>query len=176
MSEIDVLHEGKYLGLYQRGSWEFALRPNASACVGILPITDAREIILVEQWRVPTQSRVIEIPAGLVGDEPEFAGESLADCAGRELLEETGYRAGKITELIASPTSAGMTPEITHLFAATELIKEHAGGGVEGENITVHCVPFSESNRFLAQKQAEGMHVDFKIYASIFKAQELGLL
>ncbi|MFC5049812.1 NUDIX hydrolase [Rubritalea spongiae] len=176
MSEIEVLYEGTYLGLYKNGHWEYALRPNASACVTILPITDTGEVVLVEQFRIPTQSRVIEIPAGLVGDEPEYTGETLAECAARELLEETGYCAGKITELIASPTSAGMTPEITHMFAATDLNKVHAGGGVEGENITVHVVPSSELDHFLAQKHSEGYDIDFKIHASLYKAQELGLL
>lgn len=176
MSDIEALHEGTYLGLYKKGNWEFALRPNASCCTTILPITDAGEIILVEQFRIPTQSRVIEVPAGLVGDEPEFKGETIADSAARELLEETGYCAGKITELIASPTSAGMTPEITHMFAATELSKVHAGGGVDGENITVHVVPFAELDTFLAQKQRDGYDIDFKIHASLYKAQELGLL
>ena len=176
MKDIEVLHEGKYLGLYQMGTWEFALRPNAAACVAILPITDNGEIVLIEQFRVPTQSRVIEIPAGLVGDEPEFEGESLAECASRELTEETGYQAKLITPLLASPTSAGMTPEITHLFAATQLTKISAGGGIDGEDITVHVVPFSEVNGFLAEQQAKGLDIDFKIHASLYQAQSKGLI
>ncbi|MEO1858199.1 MAG: NUDIX hydrolase [Rubritalea sp.] len=176
MREIEVLHAGKYLGLYQRDNWEFALRPNASVCATILPITDTEEIVLIEQFRVPMQAHVIEVPAGLVGDEPEFEGETIADCAGRELLEETGYKADKITELIATPTSAGMTPEITHMFAATGLSKIHDGGGVDGEDISVHVIPLSELDRFLATKQADGLLIDFKIHASIYKAKELGLI
>ena len=176
MSEIETLYEGQYLGLYQRGNWEFALRPNASVCATILPITDTAEIVLVEQFRIPMQARVIEIPAGLVGDEPEFEGETIADCAGRELLEETGYKAESIIELIATPTSAGMTPEITHMFAATGLSKVHEGGGVDGEDITVHAVPLTELDSFLATKQTEGLHIDFKIHASLYKAKELGLI
>ena len=176
MNEIEVLHEGTYLGLYKRDNWEFALRPNSSACVTILPITDAGEIILVEQFRVPTQTRVIEVPAGLVGDEPEFIGESLAESAGRELIEETGYKAGKITPLIATPTSAGMTPEHTHMFAATQMKKVGSGGGVAGEDIIVHTIPFSKLNDFLAKKESEGFGIDFKIHASIYLAQSKGLL
>lgn len=176
MNDIETLYEGKYLGLYQRGTWQFALRPQADYCVGILPITNNKEIVLVEQFRIPTQTSVIEIPAGLVGDEEEFVGESIADCAARELLEETGYRAETITPLIASPTSAGMTPEITHLFAATGLNRENAGGGVDGENITVHIVPFDQLPSFLAQMETSGKLIDFKIHASLFLAQSLGLL
>lgn len=176
MSEIKVLHEGEYLGLYRRGHWEFALRPHSAACATILPITDAGEIVLIEQFRVPMQARVIEVPAGLVGDEPEFEGESIADCAGRELLEETGYKAESIIELMVTPTSAGMTPEITHMFAATGLSKVHEGGGVDDEDISVHVVALAELDSFLSTKQAEGLLIDFKIHASMYKAKELGLI
>ncbi|WP_018970335.1 NUDIX hydrolase [Rubritalea marina] len=174
--DVEVLHEGKYLGLYRRGNWEFALRPQAAVCATILPLTDAGEVVLVEQFRVPMQCRVIEVPAGLVGDEPEFEGETVADCAARELLEETGFRAGKMIELIASPTSAGMTPEVTHMFAATGIVREHAGGGVDGEDIQVHVVPVAELNQFLADQQAAGHAIDFKIHASMYQAGVLGLL
>lgn len=176
MSEIEKLHEGTYLGLYQRGNWEFAQRPNSEACVTILPITCDSEIVLIEQFRVPTQSRVIEVPAGLVGDEPEFQGESLAVTANRELIEETGYSAAKVELLIATPTSAGMTPERTHMFVATDLTKVSEGGGVAGENITVHHIPFATLNDFLAAKAAEGYDIDFKIHASLYLAQSKGLL
>ncbi len=112
MSEETVLYESKWLGLYRRGHWDYVRRPNSDCCVGVLAITEDDEVLLVEQFRVPMGKTVIEIPAGLVGDEPEFKGEALSESAGRELLEETGYRAGRIELLISSPTSAGMTPEI----------------------------------------------------------------
>ena len=173
--EIKTIAEGKYLGLYVKDTWEFAKRPNSTACVGILPILNREDIILIEQYRIPTQSRVIEIPAGLVGDEVEFAGESMAETANRELIEETGY-SGKITPLIASPTSAGMTPELTHLFAATELTKVGDGGGVAGEDITVHIVPLGSMDKFLTEKENEGYHIDFKIHASLWIAQQKNLI
>lgn len=167
-----TLAEGKYLGLYSRDTWEFAARPNSTGVVGILPITDDGQLVLVEQFRVPCQATVIEIPAGLVGDEEEFIHESLAECAARELLEETGYRAGKITPLLSSPTSAGMTPETTHFFAATNLVREHAGGGTEAEDITVHHVPLDHLADWLANKQQSGFLIDFKIHACICLAQQ----
>ena len=110
MIEPEILFETRWLGLYRIGHWDFAKRPNADACVGILAVTPADEVVLVEQFRVPVQQKVIEIPAGLVGDEEEFRGEAMAATAARELLEETGYRAGRIELLLAAPTSAGMTP------------------------------------------------------------------
>ena len=172
---IKTLAEGKYLGLYQRGHWEFAQRPNSTACVGILPIIDRDKIILIEQFRIPVQKKVIEIPAGLVGDEVDFQDESLAETANRELIEETGY-SGKITHLIGSPTSAGMTPEITHLFAATELTKVGDGGGIAGEDILVHIVPLADLDSFLADKEKQGYLIDFKIQSSLWIAQQKHLI
>ena len=171
-----TLAEGKYLGLYARDIWEFAARPNCTGSVGILPITDDGQLVLVEQFRIPCQANVIEIPAGLVGDEAEFRHESLSESAARELLEETGYRAGKITPLLSSPTSAGMTDEITHFFAATQLTREHAGGGTDSEEIIVHHLPLAEMNPWLNAQRDRGILIDFKIHACICLAQQQGML
>jgi ADP-ribose pyrophosphatase len=168
--EPQVLFESRWLGLYRIGNWDFAKRPNADAAVGILAVTPEDEVVLIEQFRVPVQRKVIEIPAGLVGDEEEFRGEELAATAGRELLEETGYRAGKIELLLASPTSAGMTSELSHLFYATDLVKEHDGGGTEHEDIKVHLVPRSELRAWLKAKEGEGYLLDLKIHASLWAA------
>lgn len=170
MPTIETLFESHWLGIYRIGTWDFVRRPNADACVGILAITPEHEIILVEQFRIPMQRHVIEVPAGLVGDEPEFAGESLAATAGRELLEETGYRAGSVVPLIASPTSAGMSSEFTHLFHATDLVREHQGGGVGGENIIVHHVPLASLRPWFAEQEAAGKLIDFKIHAALWLA------
>ncbi len=165
-----TLFETRWLGLYRIEHWDFVRRPNSDAAVGILAVTPDDEIVLVEQFRIPMQARVIELPAGLVGDEEEFAGESLADTARRELLEETGYRAGSVDPLIASPTSSGMTSESTHLFHATELVREHPGGGVAGENILVHHVPLSAIRWWLSAQEGEGKIIDFKIHAALWLA------
>jgi ADP-ribose pyrophosphatase len=171
MPTPEKLFETRWLALYRIGRWDFVRRPQSENCVGILAITPENEIILVEQFRIPMQRRVIEVPAGIVGDEPEHLGESLAATAARELLEETGYRAGTVTPLIASPTSAGMSSEFVHLFQATDLVREHAGGGVAGEDILVHHVPIPELRGWLAAREAEGMLVDFKIHAALWLAR-----
>lgn len=166
----ETLFETRWLGLYRIGHWDFVRRPNADACVGILPVTNDNEIVLIEQFRVPLQRRVIEIPAGLVGDEAEFHGEALAEAAGRELLEETGYHAENIEPLLVSPTSAGMTSEYTHLFLATGLEKRGAGGGVDCEDIQIHQIPLGQLRAWLREKEADGMVLDFKIHAALWAA------
>lgn len=170
MPEIETLFETRWLGLHRIGHWDFVRRPHSDACVGILAITAAEEIVLVEQFRVPVQRHVIEIPAGLVGDEAEHVGESLATTARRELLEETGYQAGAMEPLISSPTSAGMTSEITHFFQATDLVRAHDGGGVAGENITVHHVPLAGLRAWLGAQESAGKCIDFKIHAALWLA------
>jgi ADP-ribose pyrophosphatase len=170
MQTAELLFETRWLGLYRIGHWDFVRRPNAEACVGILALTPADEVVLVEQFRIPVQRRVIEIPAGLVGDEDEFRGEALAETARRELLEETGYRAGSIRPLLASPTSAGMTSEFTHFFLATDLTREHVGGGVGSEDIVVHLVPVAGLREWLAAKEDAGIAIDFKIHACLWLA------
>lgn len=171
MSAEITLYESKWLGLYRIGHWDFVRRPNSDSCVGILAITDSAEIVLVEQFRIPVGKRVIEIPAGLVGDEEKHRGEALADTAARELMEETGYYAAEMRPILSSPTSAGMTPEFTHLFHATGLCREAEGGGISGEDITVHHVPLVELRDFLTEKMTEGLAVDFKIHAALAAAR-----
>ena len=170
MPTPETLFETRWLKVQRLDHWDFVRRPQADSCVGILAITPDREILLVEQFRIPIQRRVIEIPAGIVGDEPEHLGESLAATATRERVEETGYRAGTIGPLIASPTSAGLTAEFMHLFLAGDLVREHAGGGVSGEDIVVHRVPLTSLRRWLRAQQAAGLAIDFKIHAALWLA------
>jgi ADP-ribose pyrophosphatase len=170
MSEIQTLFETRWIRLLRHGHWDFVRRPDSDACVGILAITPDDEIILVDQFRIPVQKRVIEIPAGIVGDEEEFRGETLAETAARELLEETGYRAGRMEKLIESPTSAGLSSEFMHLFFAKDLVREGQGGGVGGEAIVVHHVPLARLGAWLREKQQAGWVVDYKIHAILWLA------
>ena len=86
-----VLAEGKYLRLVAESGWEWVERLNASGAAVIAALTDDRRLVLVEQYRIPLHARVLDLPAGLVGDEPGAAGEAMIDAARRELFEETGY-------------------------------------------------------------------------------------
>lgn len=171
MTTPETLFQTPWLALHRIETWDFVRRPQSNNCVGILAITPAQEIILVEQFRIPMQRRVIEIPAGIVGDDPAFAHESFADTAARELLEETGYRAGTVSLLSTSPTSSGMTSEYTHLFHARDLTRESDGGGVDGEDITVHLVPLPSLRDWLAARESEGKLVDSKIHAALWLAK-----
>lgn len=170
MSTPETLFETHWIRMLRIGHWDYVVRPQSENCVGILAITPEDEIVLIEQFRIPLQKRVIEIPAGIVGDEPEHLGESLAETARRELLEETGYRAGHMEKLIVTPTSAGLTSEYIHLFQATDLTREHGGGGTEVEDIIVHHIPLGGLRQWLRAQEAEGKIIDFKIVAALWLA------
>jgi len=167
MNDLTTITKGKYLHLVRRGTWEFAHRPNISGIVGILAVTDDRKVLLVEQFRPPVNANVIELPAGLAGDLDDARGESLADAAKRELLEETGYAAATMTELASGPASAGICDEVITLFAATGLTKQHDGGGDASENITLHAVPVDEIDDWLKQQRLAGKMIDLKIYCGL---------
>jgi ADP-ribose pyrophosphatase len=167
---VRVLGQGRYLALIDEGGWEYAVRPHVAGIVVIVAITDDAHVVLVEQYRPAVHKRVVELPAGMVGDTEELLGESFADAAGRELTEETGYRAREMVLLAEGPTSVGMSGEIISFFQARGLTRVGPGGGVESEQITVHAVPLADLTRFAAERQAAGLLVDPKIYAGLFLA------
>jgi ADP-ribose pyrophosphatase len=170
--EPKLLHAGRFLELRSAGGWEFARRANASGVVAILAISAKREILLVEQFRPPLGRFVMELPAGLAGDEPLKANEPLLSAAKRELIEETGYEARKWFSLGDGPTSAGLTDEMITFFLALDLVQirdlEHFGVG--NERIRLHSVRLGEVPGFLERRQKEGVAVDFKIYAALYMA------
>lgn len=172
MAEIQqpqVLYEGRYCRLVRQGRWEFVKRRDICGIVGILAVTPDGRMVLVEQYRAPVGARVVEIPAGLAGD--GGAGEDLAQAAVRELEEETGWRACKMTLLGSGAASAGITDEIITLYRAEGLVKVGAGGGDDSENITVHEVPLEEVEVFLAACTERGAVIDMKVYAALFFAK-----
>jgi ADP-ribose pyrophosphatase len=126
--------------------------------------------VLVEQFRPPVNKNVIEIPAGLSGDTPSFKNEDLKLAAARELEEETGYRAGRMTLVASGTASAGLCDEIITLFRATELEKVSDGGGDETESITVHEIPLDEVVQWLEDQRAQDKLVDLKVYSALYFA------
>lgn len=167
MTESGTLYAGRYLSLRERGGWEFASRTNARAVAVLVAVTEAGELLLVEQYRLPVESNVIELPAGLVGDH-EDPHESILAAARRELLEETGYEAQELTPLLSCPSSAGMCDEIVTFVRASGLRRVSAGGGDSSEEIVVHHVPLHCADDWLAQRLQAGTPIDPKIYTALY--------
>jgi ADP-ribose pyrophosphatase len=168
MSQPESLHRGRFLELLKDGKWEYVQRVNAHGAVFVLAVTDANELVLVEQYRVPVQERTLELPAGIYGDEESAHDETAEQCALRELEEETGYR-GKVAKVVLTgPVAPGLTSEKMFLVRVAGLTQVHAGGGVAGEEITVHAVPLKGIAGWLERKRAEGFQVEPRIYAALY--------
>lgn len=115
---------------------EVVVHPGA---VIILPITDDGNVLLIRNRRYAVDEILLELPAGtLEGSEPPM------NCAGRELLEECGYLAGKLTAFASFYTSPGILSEKMHAFIATDLEKAEQSLE-EGEEIEVVPTPLAEA-------------------------------
>ena len=121
------LHTGRIINVdrdrvrYPDGSeaeLDIVRHPGASAVVPFLsdPEGEDPQVLLLRQYRYAADGYLYEIPAGRLDP-----GESPAECAARELKEETGCTAKKIEPLITMVTTPGFTDERIHLFMATDL-------------------------------------------------------
>jgi len=169
-SKREILGEGKYLRLVREGRWEIAERTSATGAVAIIALTADRRLVLTEQLRSAVGQPVIDVAAGLVGDEPNHHGEALAETARRELLEETGYDAKRLTHLVDCPSSPGLTSEIVSYFLAKNVRKVEDGGGVGHEAIIVHTPSLRTIRPWLAKQVAAGKLVDVKVYLALYFA------
>lgn len=163
-STPQVLAEGHYLKLVRRGTWEYAERTRNIRAVAILAVTGDRELVLTEQYRIPLGRSVIDLPAGLVGDEAGQEEELLEVAARRELTEETGFEANSMTLLVNGPTTAGLASEMVAFYLASNVRKVGTGGGVGAEEIRVHCVPLERVMTWLNHQENSGMLIDVKTF------------
>lgn len=167
-SNRHILSEGKFLRLVAGSGWEWVERVNASGAAVIAAVTEDHRLVLVEQYRVPMRARVIDLAAGLVGDEPGAADEAMIEAARRELLEETGYEAPRLEPVVSGPASPGLATECYTLFLARDARQVAAGGGDAKEDIEVHVVPLEGIEAWLDSKRRNGVVVDPKIYLALY--------
>ncbi len=112
--------------------------------VAIVPLLDDGRICLIRNHRVTVGQTLIEIPAGTM--EPP---EPPLECARRELIEETGFRAKEMKLISRFFPAPGILDEEMHLFLATGL---EAGPAAReaGEMIENHIVTVPEALALLA--------------------------
>jgi ADP-ribose pyrophosphatase len=157
---------GTHLLVLERDDWQYAERKKGKAAAVVFALTDDGRVVLIEQFRKPVNARVIDFPAGLIGDESE--NEDPAETAKRELEEETGFACERVEALGSGPSSPGITSEIIHMFRAHGLRRMSDGGGVEGEDIDVHQVPLADLEHWLQRKRGEGVLVDLKVWTGLY--------
>lgn len=107
--------------------------------VAIVPMVDPDHVCLIRNYRPAVERTLIEIPAGTLEPcEPPTA------TAHRELIEETGYQAAKLTPIHQFLLSPGILDEVMHVFLAEDLsfVGEAREPGEEIENLVV---PWSDA-------------------------------
>jgi len=85
--------------------------------VTIIPVDSNGDIWFVEQYRVGSQSKLIELPAGVIDE-----GETPLACANREIREEIGMAAQAMDYIGAVYLAPGYVNEKNHIFLATNLV------------------------------------------------------
>ncbi|HMA61165.1 MAG TPA: NUDIX hydrolase [bacterium] len=139
---------------------EYIKHPGASV---IIPYTEDGKIILIRQYRYPTQQMMLELPAGKIDP-----GENPEESIDRELAEETGFGAHFIKKLGKIHSCVGYSDEIVHLFWGSSLYENNLEED-EGENIVK--VPMAIDKAM--QKVLTGEITDAKTTIGLFWADRI---
>ena len=143
-------------------TWEALERVGIGGIVVMVAVTPSGNVILEKQFRPPMGREVIELPAGLVE-----AGEPMEEAARRELIEETGWAAGKLEFLAEGPISTGASTEALRAYLCTDLAVVGKNGGDDNEIIEVIEVPIAGAQEYLREQQKQGVLVDLKVFGLV---------
>jgi ADP-ribose pyrophosphatase len=132
-----------------------------SGSVVIIPVDENGNVLLVRQYRHATGGELLELPAGTLGEN-----EAPEACAAREIREETGMAAAKLTKLGEFYLAPGYSTEFMVVFLATGLSHNPLKAD-EDEFLSVESVPITEAIR-MAER---GEIPDAKSLAALFLAK-----
>ena len=178
--EEQLLYQGRWSNLVefsyedekkQIRKWEGLHRKNnAEAVIIIAKMEPSERYIIIRQFRPPTNSYLLEFPAGLVDN-----GETRDQTAIRELSEETGY-IGEVERisprLYSSPGILSEAVSFAHMQVNENLPRNQRpkAQNEPGEFITVFKKSVDEISEFFSQEISQGVKFDAKLY-SYFIAQ-----
>ncbi len=140
---------------------EWIDHPGASA---VVPFFEDGSTILVRQFRFPPRREFLEVPAGKL----DLENEDPVDVAHRELEEETGWKAARMTPVSSLYPCIGYSNEVIHFFVAQELTEGQMSLS-HGEFVEGVRMPFDEAVMLAAQGKLQ----DMKTVVAILMAREL---
>ncbi len=135
--EVDRVEDEETGKEYSR---EMVIHPGA---VVILPVMEDGRVLLIRNHRYSVHQVLIELPAGTLEK-----GEDPMNCAGRELLEETGYLASRLQRIGAFYSSPGILTEKLYAFAAFDLEKKEQALE-DGEEIEIMPTLFDDALKLI---------------------------
>ncbi len=113
--------------------WDFVSHRMGAACV--LAVRPDGKILMVRQYRNALERVTLEVPAG----KRDSVTEDTKICAERELLEETGYVAGKMERLLSLKSTVAFCDEMIDVYLATDLKKVGDQNLDESESIDIEA-------------------------------------
>ncbi|MCL1882054.1 MAG: NUDIX hydrolase [Oscillospiraceae bacterium] len=177
----EKIYDGKIMKIHKdtvelpNGNQAFREIVEHSGGVCVLPLTDCRNIILVEQFRYPFAKAILEIPAGKL----ELAERhNPLECGKRELFEETGYHAKEFVSLGEFYPTPAYCTEVIHMYLAKGLYVENAHNNDltpqnhldDDEFLNVIKLPVSK----ILEMILGGEIPDGKTQAAVLKSKVLG--
>ncbi len=126
--------------------------------VVLLPLIDRDTVVLIENHRPSVGQTLLELPAGT--REP---GEPAESTAQRELIEETGYSAGKLTKLHDFYSAPGICDELMHLYLAEDL-----SAGQHAREATEQIENRITTRQEVQQMMADGRICDAKTLVGLY--------
>jgi ADP-ribose pyrophosphatase len=156
---FELVHENYTLDNGVTADMDFIQHPGA---VAVVPVLNQKDVVLIKQYRHSIREFIWEIPAGtLEAQESPFA------CAERELIEETGYSAGKWHQLSKITPLPGYSDERIHIFLASDL-KPGEQNLDRDEMLIVHSLQFKATLRMILTGEIQ----DGKTICGLFLASK----
>jgi len=141
---------------------EIIVHPGSAVMIPVLDVKK-KTIILLRQYRYGAGKWMIELPAGT-----RDKGESALKCALREIVEETGYKAGSMKRLACFMPSPGMMTEKMDLFIASALTKAYLSPDFD-EQIAVFTTSLDKAVKMVFS----GKIIDAKTIAGVLMLKEI---
>jgi 8-oxo-dGTP pyrophosphatase MutT (NUDIX family) len=158
VTEYQVINPSGNPGIYGQVHYK-------NIAIGILPLDDDMNTYLVGQYRFTLNQYSWELPegGGIIGVDP-------LESAKRELLEETGLKASRWTEIQRMHLSNSVSDELCILYIARGL-EQFEAEPEDTEQLIVNKVPFDEVYRMVCA----GKITDSLAVAAVLKARLMQL-
>lgn len=127
----DYKHDKYLLPNGKQGDYYYGETPG-SGCAMVIPVSDDGKILLIVQHRYLRNKRSVEFPCGGLNK-----GETPAEAAAREFLEETGYETTDLIKIGEFEGLNGLFKDTTHIFVARELNKVDESHLDETESVEI---------------------------------------
>lgn len=140
VEELDLEFDNGVHASYER------LQPNYQAAVLVVPVQDDGEtVLLIREYAAGVHRYELALPKGKME-----AGEDMLEAANRELMEEVGYGANRLTHLKTITVAPGLAGHLTEIVLAQDLYPQKQDGD-EPEEIEVVPWSLNELDRLIEQ-------------------------